>query len=346
MKAAAFRNARRIIRLQSGIVSRLRQLMIVAAMATAFGLMASMPGAAQSDGASTKTTLSAKFAGAFVNWGERGREYTLREWEDWLNRPRSSVLSLDFYAHSTWADFLEYRWVPALWKSINPDRNVVWSFPLTVKGTPLADVANGSHDSEFESAAKAIADAQPNAIIRIGWEMNSISTPWFAEGQEADYIRAFRHVVGIFRSHSSGFTYDWCPSWGRQDLPADLVYPGDDVVDYIGLDVYDFKYDGSAEQRWNDRYLKAEFGLEWHRSFAGRHGKKMSFPEWGVGQFGDNPLFVQKMHDWFVQNEDRIAYAAYFDVDGDWPTQIDNGQFPKSQLLFRELFRRTGHQVQ
>ena len=38
--------------------------------------------------------------------------------------------------------------------------------------------------------------------------------------------------------------------------------------------------------------------------------------------------------------------AAYFDVDGDWPTRIDNGQFPKSQLLFRELFRRAGHQVQ
>ena len=29
-------------------------------------------------------------------------------------------------------------------------------------------------------------------------------------------------------------------------MPADLAYPGDDVVDYIGLDVYDFKYEGTA----------------------------------------------------------------------------------------------------
>ena len=47
-----------------------------------------------------------------------------------------------------------------------------------------------------------------------------------------------------------------------------------------------------------------------------------------------------QMHDWFVENESNIAYAAYFDVDGLWPTQIDNNQFPKSQKLFRELFGR------
>ncbi len=36
----------------------------------------------------------------------------------------------------------------------------------------------------------------------------------------------------------------------------------------------------------------------------------------------------------------NIAYAAYFDVNGLWPTQIDNEQFPKSQKLFRKLFQR------
>ena len=48
----------------------------------------------------------------------------------------------------------------------------------------------------------------------------------------------------------------------------------------------------------------------------------------GVGHFGDNPYFIRMMHDWFRQNRDRIAYAAYFNVDGLWPTQIDTGRFP------------------
>jgi len=283
---------------------------------------------------------SAKFAGAFVNWGPDGRERTLQAWEKWLNQTPSSVLGIDFYAQSTWEDFSRLSWVPGIWNKLNPARNVVWSVPLTVKGTPLADVAEGLHDAAFEAAARAIADNQPKAIIRLGWEMNLVDSPWFARGQEADYINAFRRVVGIFRRHSDGFKYDWCPGWGPQELNADLAYPGDDVVDYIGLDVYDFKYEGSAQERWDTHYLKAPFGLQWHRDFAARRGKLMSYPEWGVGQFGDNPFFIQQMHDWFLNNQDRIAYAAYFDVDGLWPTQIDNNRFPKSQKLFRKLFRR------
>jgi hypothetical protein len=293
------------------------------------------------DAASRVASNPSTFAGAFVNWGPDGREHTLQAWEKWLKQPPSSVLGVDFYAQSTWDEFSRLTWVPGIWKKLNPARNVVWSVQLTAKGTTLADVAEGMHDAEFEAAAKAIADAQPKAIIRLGWEMNLADSAWFAKGQEADYIKAFRHVVEIFRRYSSHFKYDWCPGWGPQDLAADLAYPGDDVVDYIGLDVYDFKHDGSVEERWNNFYLKAPFGLEWHRDFAARHGKQMSYPEWGVGNFGDNPYFVQQMHDWFLNNQNNIAYAAYFDVDGLWPTQIDNDQFPKSRELFRKLFGRT-----
>jgi hypothetical protein len=170
--------------------------------------------------------------------------------------------------------------------------------------------------------------------------MNIADSAWFAKDQEADYIAAFRRVVGIFRRYSDDFRFDWCPGWGPQELAADLAYPGDDVVDYIGLDVYDFKHDGSPQERWDAFYLKAPFGLQWHRDFAARHGKRMSYPEWGVGQSGDNPFFVQRMHDWFVENENNVAYAAYFNVDGLWPTQIDTNRFPQSQKLFRKLFGR------
>jgi hypothetical protein len=290
--------------------------------------------------ASRVSLNSSKLAAAFVNWGPVGREHSLQIWERWLQQEPSSVLGVDFYPQSAWEDFFKSNWVPGIWKKLNPRRNVVWSIPLTVKGTSLADVANGMHDAEFEAAAKAISETQPTAIIRLGWEMNLVDSAWFAKGQEADYINAFRRIVGLFRRYSNDFKFDWCPGWGPQEFAADLAYPGDDVVDYIGLDVYDFKYDGSPQQRWDTYYLKAPFGLQWHRDFSVQHGKRMSYPEWGVGNFGDNPFFVQQMHDWLLKNEENIAYAAYFNVDGLWPTQIDNNRFPKSQKLFRRLFGR------
>ena len=261
----------------------------VVLLASALGGTASVYG--EADTASRISLNSSKFAGAFVDWGPEGRERTLQHWEKWLNQAPSSVLGVDFYARTTWEDFLGLSWVPGIWKKLNPARNVVWSVPLTVKGTSLGDVADGMHDAEFEAAAKAISEAQPGAIIRLGWEMNLVSMPWFAKGQEADYIRAFRRVVGIFRRHSNGFRYDWCPGWGPQDSAADLAYPGDDVVDYIGLDVYDFKYEGSERERWEHYYLNAPFGLQWHRAICGQARQGHELPRMGSRQFRRQSVF-------------------------------------------------------
>jgi hypothetical protein len=317
-----------------------RILRALAAVVAAMALSGIGMAHGETKAASRMVSNPAKFAGAFVNWGPVGRERTLQSWEKWLQQKPSSVLGVDFYAQSRWEDFSKLDWVPGIWKKLNPVRNVVWSVPLTVKGTALAEIADGLHDAEFDAAARAISEAQPRAIIRLGWEMNLADSAWYAKGQEADYVRAFRRVVGIFRRHSNDFKYDWCPGWGPQEFAADMAYPGDDVVDYIGLDVYDFKYEGSPQERWDTYYLKAPFGLQWQRDFAARHGKRMSYPEWGVGNFGDNPFFIQKMHEWFLNNEANIAYAAYFNVDGLWATQIDTGRFPESEKLFRRLFGR------
>lgn len=281
-----------------------------------------------------------KIAGAFVNWGTAGRESNMAIWESWLNQTPSSVLAMDFYNSANWNDFTSFTWLPGFWKNANPQRKLVWSISLTVPGTPLADIAAGTRDADFQALAEKIAEAQPDAIIRLGWEMNVSSMAWFAGGQEATYIAAFRRIVPIFRAASPAFKIDWCPSWATQNSPADLAYPGDDVVDIIGLDIYDYPGSTSVEQRWIDYYLDGPFGLNWHKTFAIAHGKPMSYPEWGVGAAGDNPYFVQKMYDWFVQNAAHIAYACYFDVDGAWNTQIDNNSFPQSQALFHTLFTR------
>src|ERR1700733_8527345 len=177
----------------TGTRGAMNRLTILIAAAALSAILAVHAGTAA---ASRDNAGSSKLAGAFVNWGAVGREHTLQAWEKWLKQEPSSVLGVDFYAQTTWDDFTKLSWVPGVWKKLNPKRNVVWSVPLTVKGTPLKEVASGAHDAEFEAAAKAISEAQPRAIIRLGWEMNQDVAPWFAKGQEADYIEAFRRVVG------------------------------------------------------------------------------------------------------------------------------------------------------
>ena len=262
----------------------------LAVVMAALALAGTLSAYGKTDAASHVPSNSSKFAGAFVNWGPNGREHTLQIWEEWLNLAPSSVVGVDFYAESTWEDFSRLSWVPGIWKKLNPARNVVWSVPLTVKGTALGDVADGMHDAEFEAAAKAISEAQPNAIIRLGWEMNLASMPWSAKGQEADYIKAFRRVVQIFRRHSNGFKYDWCPGWGSQDSPADLAYPGDDVVDYIGLDVYDFKYDGFRQRKMGQVLFESAVRSAMASGVCRPTREKHELPRVGRWQFRRQPL--------------------------------------------------------
>ena len=156
----------------------------------------------------------------------------------------------------------------------SPGRELIWSIPLTMKGTPLSDVVRGLRDAEFRFGARAIAESQPTPIIRIGREMNGDWFAWAAAGHEADYIAAYRRVAEIFREALPGFSFDWCANWGPNDIPADLAYPGDDFVDTIGLDVYDRKTDEEPAARWRDDVLNAPYGLAWLDDFARRHAKK------------------------------------------------------------------------
>jgi len=285
------------------------------------------------------------------------REAGLKAWELMLGRPYNSLIAEDFYGDGsdTWAGMTAPAaglGKPKDWKAANPKRRLLWSIPLTLPGASLADVANGRHDVEFRAAAAAIAASQPDAIIRIGWEMNGSWMRWYAgAGNEQNYISAYRRVAVIFKEKSPQFTFDWCASFGRQDSDPEAAYPGDDVVDTIGMDVYDFILTHSPiadpTQRWSSSILDGGGrGLAWLASFAASRNKKMSIGEWGVGltddqksplysQYKDDPTFVRLMRSWLVANEANLVFQIYFDAP---PNRIDDGNFPKALLQLKTDF--------
>ena len=283
--------------------------------------------------------------GMFVRWAQEpdgtdrgGREASLRAREESLNLPPSSLVALDYFGVDSWAEMAKYDWVPAYWRRKNPARKLIWSIALTMKGTALKEVAGGAHDADFEIAAKSIAASQPDAVARIGWEMNGDWFPWAAGGVEADYIAAYRRVVGIFRKASPRFTFAWCPGAGRLNSSPELAYPGDDVVDTIGLDIYDAPSNAGPTEAWKSG-LEGPFGLRWLEDFATRHGKPMHIGEWGVGlkDAPDNPYFVEQMSEWLHRHAGAIAFHVYFDAP---PSELDSGKFPKSRERFIKLFSR------
>jgi hypothetical protein len=276
-------------------------------------------------------------------------------YEDWLGR--KSDFNVEFLTETAYTDSVgadgkkltdsmaHLGWLLGVWNQAHrPDRNMLFSVPLATKqDRSLAHVADGQYDETFESVARSIAKVYPHAIIRIGWEFNADWYSWSAKGRAQDYINAFRHVAKIFKAASPDFTIDWCPDHGfSANMPADVAYPGDDVVDVIGMDFYnDYRwgnYKDDPEKRW-EWYKTFSYGLDWQAKFAAAHRKPMSMPEWGVNR--DDPLFISKMHEWLTSHD--FVYEAYWNSNSAFAGALSNNQYPNAALTYKQLFSAAGN---
>jgi hypothetical protein len=267
-------------------------------------------------------------------------------WESWLGRPAHRVL--DFLARESWEKIAAPVWWVDGWSRSAYKTRLVYSVPM-LPDTPssLATGASGSYDAHFERLARLlISRGQGGATIRLGWEFNGDWYRWNAAVGPSAFVTYWRRIVNAMRRQpGAAFKFDWCPNLGRGTVAPDRVYPGDAYVDYVGADVYDHGWwPGYKDpvKRWNE-LMNQSYGLRWQRDFARAHGKKMSFPEWGVVERadghggGDNPYFVERMHAWIGAN--NVAYHNYFEVDMPGaPIRLMTGRFPKAAAAFRRLF--------
>ena len=263
-------------------------------------------------------------------------------YEKWLGRPLSIVL--DFLEMETWKGMVdEAGWMAGCWKGAGRDYLAV-SVPMLVHegGPTLKQGADGQFDSHYTSLAqKLVSSGFPNSVIRIGWEFNGGWYPWTARGNTGDFKAYWRRIVAAMRAAPGArFRYDWTAT--TVDGPTEEAYPGDDVVDIVGLDVYNQSWPQlPAPLRWQ-YLLHNSAGLNWHRDFAHKHGKPRSFPEWGTGTRpdghggGDDPDYIRNMLAWFKEG-DPVDYACYWNYHaGDYNAKLTDGEFPLAAAALKQ----------
>jgi len=309
----------------------------------------------------------------------------------WLGRP--TVWGLDFVGGESWDNvgwptwWLEH-W--SKWTQADTNRRLILSIPILagpVAGTgptqgskglgesvSLEQGAQGAYNQHFHDLAENLVRAKlGNTILRPAWEFNGDWYTWRAKGKTQAFIEYWRQIVTTMRSvpGAEGLKFCWNPTLGDQQFPAEQAWPGDEYVDFVGLDVYDETWnantypwpanatDAEIETRqrkaWDEWIMNSPRGLVFWRKFAQDHQKPFSFPEWGLvsadHQHGgkDNPYFIAQMHAFITDPANGIAFHCYFDInESDHRHQISPGvegtgkkegtEFPKSAAKFRELF--------
>ncbi|HUO73247.1 MAG TPA: hypothetical protein VMU39_20930 [Solirubrobacteraceae bacterium] len=211
--------------------------------------------------------------------------------------------------------------------------------------------AAGAYAAHARALAQhLVAAGLGSSIIRLSPEANGSWTPDAIPMNPAKYplwVAFWRRTVLAMKSVAGAhFQFDWGIAALWRPIPLRAIYPGDDVVDMIGVDAYDTGNLGStAAARWQ-RVLTGPDGLQDVLAFARLHHKPISIPEWGVSPtsqahgFGDDPTFVNGIAT--VVRDDEVAYQAYF-YNYDYATQLARGR--GSLAAYRQHFGIHGDSV-
>ena len=325
-------------------------------------------------------------------WGQGGVVKGLYDaYGPWLNR--KVIWAEDFMPTEGWNKIEGEQWQLGTWKGWvqkQPGRRLVLSVPLLPGGwagngpttgpgagepVSLAEGAKGTYNEYFQRLAENLVENElGDTILRLGWEFNGGWYTWRADTKEkAEAFAAyFRQIVTTMRSVQGAENLKFCwnpamePWW---PYPPETAWPGDDVVDYVGVDVYDQSWakntypfpEGADEAEmaeiqlkvWNEvKNNEKAYGLPYWVQFAAAHNKPLTIPEWGVCERSDkhggldNPIFIEKMYEFIMNPANNVYFECYFDVgahDGDHqlcpnPDGKRETKFPKSAAKYKELF--------
>jgi hypothetical protein len=116
------------------------------------------------------------------------------------------------------------------------------------KAVPLADIASGQWDAYIDGWAQAAAKLGQPFMLRFAHEFNGDWYPWCTVNNEKQpelFIKAHRRVVQRFRA-AGAHQVQWVWCFNNASAPAAswndprVAWPGDEFVDWIGIDGYNF----------------------------------------------------------------------------------------------------------
>ena len=134
-------------------------------------------------------------------------------------------------------------------------------------------------DAYLNQWAKDAARCGTPVFLRFGGEMNGNWTPWGRN--PLAYRKAFRLVHEVVNRWASNVALVWAPG-AVPTYNLDLYYPGDDVVDWVGISLYLVRfYDNDLSRpAWQDG--PASFIAPFYEKYAAR--KPLCLTECGISR--------------------------------------------------------------
>lgn len=281
--------------------------------------------------------------GAFLGSDDAGVQH-IAQFGAWAGR--EATVGHTYLPGTAWSDIDESSELLApwtAWRAAEPPRMLVLNVPLLEPNEPpqpdaqvralLKQGVAGAFDTRFAALGRElVAGGAPDTVLVLGWEMNSVNYTSRCFPDPKAWIAYWRHIVGVLRAvPGQHFRFDYTPDRGPDLIPWTTCYPGDDVVDILGMDSYD-----QDPGRTFQEYVEQPYGLQAQADFAAARGKPISFAEWGLLAYGDDPSYVTSMLHWISTHATVYETIADYCPAGVWQCASN----PASSAAYRAALRR------
>jgi len=215
-----------------------------------------------------------------------------------------------------------------------------WSDHEKVK---LKDIISGKWDGYIRNWAKAIKDFGHPILLRVAHEMNMEGYPWGIVNNEKNpetYIKAFRHIVDIFKGENAvNAKFVWAPM--NYSFPNESwndwvkAYPGNDYVDWVGFDGYNW----GNTQSWSDwQVLKYLFRDQVRRAHKLWPSKPVMIAEFASAeQGGDKAAWIKEIPGYLKTSMRDIDVIVWFDTKKETDWRINSSE--KSLAAFKAIMK-------
>ncbi len=186
---------------------------------------------------------------------------------------------------------------------------------------------SGKYDKYITDFARQLKGIKKPVFLRFAHEMNGNWYPWSGINIGKDkYVRTYRYIKDIFHSNNTD-NVKWVFSVNWEDVPKQdnhfaLYYPGDDYVDYIGIDGYNW---GSTRSwsRWMS--FKDIFGQR-YKEISGSFKKPILISEFSsVSSGGNKGEWIREAVRGIKKMKEIKGFILFnLDKEADWSFSIEN----------------------
>lgn len=224
------------------------------------------------------------------------------------------------------------------WDNVEQYANVAKDNGSTLVVTWMAngygaqDIVKGKTDTYVREFAKGVKNYSEEIWLRPLHEANGDWYDWGvgkanAGNTDANVAEAYRHIVNIFREENvNNVKWVWTTNASNHGSGTSLTgnYPGDEYVDYISIDGYNW----GKSQSWSNWQTFSQVFMKAYTALANIN-KPLFIAEISCSELGGSKAdWITDMFEHFATDFSRVFAVMWFsqskDEEGDWALNTSN----------------------